>query len=42
MANIRDDQAMARTVAVVAQKRFDWAQKSSRASPNKDYHVDKK
>jgi len=28
MANIRGDQAMAKTVAAVTQKRFGWAQKT--------------
>jgi len=42
MANIRDDQAMARTVAAVARKRTDWTKRTSRVSPDKDFLVDKK
>jgi len=42
MANIRGDQAMARTIVAVARKRSDWAQSTSQASPNKDSSVDKK
>jgi len=42
MANIRGDQVMARIVAAVALKRSGLAQKTYRASPNKDSPVDKK
>jgi len=42
MAIISDDQAMAKTVAVVARKRSGWAQNASQLCPNEDFHVDKK
>jgi len=42
MANIRGDQAMARTVVAVAQRRSDWAQKAPRSGPNEDSLMDKK
>jgi len=34
MANLIGDQAMARTIATVAQKKLGWVQKTSRVGPN--------
>jgi len=42
MANIRGDQAIARTVVAVALKRSGWMLKASRADPNEDSSMDKK
>ena len=42
MADIRVDQARARTIAAIAQKKFGWMTKTSRAVSEKDSPMDKK
>ena len=42
MADIRGDQAMARTIAAVARKKSGWMMKSSQAVFDKDSPMDKK
>jgi len=42
MADIRNNQAMVRTIAAVTQKKSGWMTKTSRAVSDKDSHVDKK
>jgi len=41
IADIRGHQAMPRTIAAVARKKFGWMTKTSRAVSGKDFPVDK-